>query len=64
MLTKKPVIAWHTPDGTSPSTGEVGRGCESPDILANPPPPLIPPRKGEGVDWDTAAILCGGSDAR
>ena len=39
-------------DGTSPLLGVVGRGCGSPDIVASPPPPLIPPHKGEGVDWN------------
>jgi hypothetical protein len=46
---------WHNlalvPDGTSPLMGEGGRGCASPNIGAKPPPPLIPPHKGEGVDW-------------
>jgi hypothetical protein len=42
------------PNGTSPLMGEAGRGCESPVIGAKPPPPLIPPRKGEGVDWTIA----------
>ena len=54
----KGAVAWgetswimpHTRCGTSPLTGEAGRGCESPDIGASLPPPLIPPHKGEGVD--------------
>ena len=48
-------IFWLPPVGTSPLMGEAGRGCESPDIVAKQPPPLIPPHKGEGVDWDIEA---------
>ncbi|SFC57941.1 hypothetical protein SAMN04488059_10756 [Devosia psychrophila] len=49
----------HPRNGTSPFTGEGGRGCDSPDMRANRPPPLIPPRKGEGVDWTIGAVCCG-----
>ena len=39
------------PTCTSPLLGEAGRGCGSHDIVAQLPPSLIPPHKGEGVDW-------------
>jgi len=40
----------HTLACTSPLMGKGGRGCLSPDMGKSPPPPLIPPHKGEGVD--------------
>ena len=46
--------------GTSPLMGEAGRGCESPDVGAKPPPPLIPPHKGEGAD----CIIAGPQDGQ
>src|SRR5690554_1670986 len=39
-------VSPHPPGGTSPLTGEVGRGCVSPDIRANRPPPQPSPRGG------------------
>ncbi len=37
----------------SPLWGGLGRGCVVLDVSSDPPPPLIPPHKGEGVDWNT-----------
>jgi hypothetical protein len=45
-----------TPDGTSPLMGRLGGGVGSPNIRAKRPPPLIPPHKGEGVDWTIVAV--------
>lgn len=36
--------------GSSPYQGEGGWGCESLESVASIPPPLAPPREGEGVD--------------
>src|SRR5690606_1451021 len=43
-------VELHPPAGTSPLTGEGGRGCWNPGNWGSHPPPLIPPRKGAGDD--------------
>ena len=48
-LVEAPMLP-HPQISSSPYQGEGGWGLGSPDIPASQPPPLIPPRKGEGDD--------------
>ena len=41
--------------------GEAGGGCESPEIVAKPPPPLIPPHKGGGCRLQIQALTGAGA---